>query len=191
VHCGEKAGFLGRMHARCEDPWRRRVLGLYGWSVLHPVSLARTDCLTCGHPRLQQQVVLSCRGIPHDRPGHELVYHHEVLARCSECRRGQLEKLDHDCFDFFESWDLYGWFVLDESDMDRLHQVLARPPAQGSEGIEADLAASARGLRLADWSGGAVLPRYADRDAIHNHVASVRLRWEGNTPSFVAEDAVP
>lgn len=45
------------------------------------------------------------RGRPHTAPGHELVYSHSVLSRCRSCRAGQLEKLDHDCFEFFDDRD--------------------------------------------------------------------------------------
>ena len=119
------------------------------------------------------------------------MYHHEVLSRCPGCGRGQLEKSDHDCYDFFESWDWYEWFLIDHPDMESLHEVVIRSRLDPGEASVAQLAASASALALRSWSGGAVLPRFADRSTVNKHVTPIRIRWDGDQPLFESEEKVP
>jgi hypothetical protein len=78
--------------------------------------------------------------------------------------------------------------VLQGEDMDRLHAVLFPPLSEHPRLTIPEVAAQTTALRLSGWSGGAVLPRYADRAALAKHVTSVRLRWEEDGPIFVPEE---
>jgi hypothetical protein len=79
------------------------------------VEPALPKCLACGN-FLRLEFVIYRNGEPHDSPRHQLVYSYAVVAGCRWCGGGQVEKCDHDCFSWDDTWTRHGWFLLEPED---------------------------------------------------------------------------
>ncbi len=87
---------------------------------------ARPTCVVCGSRDLEAMVWIHLRGVPHDNPGHNVIYDYSGLVVCGACGHGQLETYSHDCWslDVDEEWEMYWWYALNPDDVKRLHQLL-------------------------------------------------------------------
>jgi len=83
------------------------------------MELGRGTCILCGSQEIRPLFLISQEGAPPGHPDHNITYSHLVVVLCQANGCGQVERLDHDCFDFKDVWDQYEWYVLDPSDMKR------------------------------------------------------------------------
>jgi len=81
-------------------------------------------CIACDSDRLKPLFLIRQEGVHPGEKGHEITYSHTVLAVCESCGSGQLEKLEHDCFDFEDVFDHYEWYVIKDSEMKLLQERL-------------------------------------------------------------------
>ncbi|MEW5985083.1 MAG: hypothetical protein AB1791_00450 [Chloroflexota bacterium] len=89
----------------------------------------RQQCAHCQATGLRLLAVIDQRGVPPGQDGHTFWYSHVVVMACGSCGRGQIESLDHDCFDMDDVWDQYEWYVLEAADTLQLAQHLSTCPA--------------------------------------------------------------
>lgn len=119
-------------------------------------------------------------GEPHRAPGHQLTYSYGAIAACTACDRGQVERGEHDCFQFDEAWDWYAWYLLDPDDYRALRGAIRRCPMPTWPRCDCPVhRALAQGVRALPieprWE--AVLPEWAPREELAPHVFRVHLSW--------------
>ena len=85
-------------------------------------------CHSCGAPGMDALILLDQQGIPPGEDGHVITYSHLAAAVCPVCGHGQVESLDHDCFDYEDVWDWYEWYVLSPADTSQLRALVAACP---------------------------------------------------------------
>jgi hypothetical protein len=141
------------------------------------MELALSRCVSC-RGFLVQKFLVEVRGRPHKTPGHELVYGHTVFSRCRSCGAGQLEMADHDCFDWFDHWEYYGWHVLGASDGRELERDVNACPRPFSHQCDCEthrsLRLSAKRLRCSPWTS-VVLPEWAESSSVGRNVYQAKL----------------
>ena len=82
--------------------------------------LARARCIACGSGETRPIMIISQDGVWPADPGHELVYDHDILARCGACGAAHIERWSHDCFSWSEPHDLWAWYTMEAADSARL-----------------------------------------------------------------------
>jgi hypothetical protein len=117
--------------------------------------LARATCVICGSRQLQPLLNLAVDGVSHGAPGHVFTFDYDILALCEACGHGQLEKYSHDCFHYEgdEDWDMYWWYALSPTTLNRLRDLLVACPDRLNAKCDCALHRSLResGERL--WGG--------------------------------------
>lgn len=97
-------------------------------------------------------------GIPSGEDGHAIVYSHTIIVSCKNCGESYVERLQHDCFDFEEVWDQYTWYLLNQPDTERLHQIIKDCPdplsTECSCAIHQNLRGKCESLPTTYWSSG-------------------------------------
>jgi hypothetical protein len=63
-------------------------------------------------------------GFPPGDAQHNIGYDRWAVMSC-RCGAVQIERLDHDCFDFEEVWDQYDWYIVDGDGSANLKRILA------------------------------------------------------------------
>lgn len=118
-------------------------------------------------------------GVPPGEEGHAITYSHTVLLVCPECGSSQVEKLDHDCFDYEEVWDQREWYILDPSDTARLRLLLDTcPQPQSPEcdcAVHRALRSACQALPTRAWSWS------LEAEA---HIHRVRLQVDAGRPTL-------
>lgn len=85
----------------------------------------RADCRVCGGGPLTPIMLVDEHGIPPGEDGHNIVYGHTTIGLCPHCGSLQIERLDHDCFDYEAVWDQFEWYVLDRAALAVLRTLLS------------------------------------------------------------------
>ncbi len=139
-----------------------------------------TRCFACGADgKLSVVAVLDEDGIPPGEPGHSIGYSHILIAHCEECGCGQVERLDHDCFDWEDVWDQYEWYQLSKSDAEKLLKSLESCPDPMSPECRCDIHVSlynsVKKLPTSWW-------HWAFEDDRHKH--KVSLKWTNGLPEL-------
>lgn len=155
------------------------------------MELAGPYCWRC-HGVLRKRFVAEVNCRPHGARDHDLLPSHPFCPLCLGCGEGQLEKLSHDCFNYDEGSDYYGWHVRMPEDMQELEQDLracrmATWPDFDCE-THRSRRESSKALACKDWVG-AVLPQWADEARIKPYIHSTRLQHtSAGLPVLVAVD---
>lgn len=114
-------------------------------------------CHSCGTGDLGLLMRIEQRGVGPGEPGHDIVYAHSIVLRCGRCGGGEIEILEHDCFDPDDVSDQYSWYLLGASDAHRLVEALRACPAPLSGecrcAVHETLRAGCRGLDAAPGPG--------------------------------------
>ncbi|MEM2899342.1 MAG: hypothetical protein QXT63_00980 [Thermoplasmata archaeon] len=79
--------------------------------------IGRKNCITCDSDKIRPVFLISREGIYPGEEGHEIVYSHAVIVECGSCGCGQIEELEHDCFDWEDDFDQYDWYHITKEDM--------------------------------------------------------------------------
>ena len=93
--------------------------------------------MVCRACQKHDVVVLACvdeNGVPPGERDHDIVYSRTVILSCPECRAGEVEVYDHDCFDHEDVFDRYRRYALESSTADELRALLRACPAPLSAG---------------------------------------------------------
>lgn len=85
-------------------------------------------CRACGLAPVAAVALVDQHGIPPAEDGHNIVYGHTCIGLCPHCGSLQVERLDHDCFDFESVWDQFEWYLLDREALPAIRQLLSRCP---------------------------------------------------------------
>jgi len=135
------------------------------------------SCWSCGCRDMRSLILLERVGVPPGEKGHDIGYSHLAVFACPACSGGQVEKRDHDCFDFEEVWDQYEWCVLDPPGMRQLADAVraCRRPLDPECrcAVHEALRASCRALPSSYWSSS------LEADS---HVHRVSVVVEGGRP---------
>lgn len=131
-------------------------------------------CLSCGRGTVRPILVLDRTGYHPSDPRHSIGYNHLFLGRCDACGAGQVERLDHDCFDWEEVWDQYEWYLLDADGTATLSSLLDACPTPFSGFCTCSLhaALSESQLPRSSWEWA------LEHDA-HVHRVVVEVRKDG------------
>jgi len=144
----------------------------------------RETCAACGSSALQPVLWLDQQGRPHGLAGHAFTYSHIVIQHCPACGRGQIEKFDHDCFDYEQVWDQAEWYTLDPADMARviaLARLCPQPQQPDCEcAVHIFLRADCQALPAKGWSHSL---------EAQQHIHRARLRTDQAVPHLELEDA--
>src|SRR5438876_1637786 len=70
----------------------------------------------CGSPDHEELVVIDEEGHPPGHAEHQIGYRKIAASVCKRCGFVEIERLDHDCFDFEEVFDQYQWYRLEGDD---------------------------------------------------------------------------
>jgi hypothetical protein len=115
-----------------------------------------------------------------------------VLLECINCWGGQLEVRDHDCFDYLEAWEAYGWFTMEHEGMDLLRDALRACRQLTLVTCECDthrsLREDCRSLPFPTWDG-AVSPAFADRERIARNCSSAVVSIEPDGMPTIMPDS--
>lgn len=146
------------------------------------IERVRQQCAHCQASNLRLLAVIDQQGVPPGQDGHTFWYTHVVVMVCSACGRGQIESLDHDCFDMDEVWDQYEWYVLEAADTLQLAQSLAACPAPTSPSCDCPVH---HALRAAVTQ----LPRTGWRHVLdaERHVRPVQFAWQDDRPNLIMD----
>lgn len=109
-------------------------------------------CFEC-HSRVFHRVAVLERGVPHGEPGHDKLYRVQSLWTCWWCRRGQLEIVDHDCWDVAEHPDLWWWITLDRASTRLLLARFRGCPAPADPSCACAAHEALRGALRDRWNG--------------------------------------
>jgi hypothetical protein len=116
---------------------KARHRGPSGGGTEHPMMMsapAHGFCVVCGADRLQPLALLALRGVPHDTPGHDVVFGYRRIDLCGSCGQGQLEVHSHDCWAVYdaegnyEDWDMFWRYSFAASDLEPLRRALEPCP---------------------------------------------------------------
>jgi hypothetical protein len=129
----------------------------------------KSNCISCHSEDTNAIFVVETEGIPPGQEGHQITYSRCVLYLCNSCKRGQLENMRHDCFDFEEVFDQYDWYIIEPSDMLQLSTILKNCPdsfvSNCNCSIHKALRASCHLLRTTYWD--TALEHFAPDSHIH------------------------
>lgn len=143
--------------------------------------LGRKSCSYCGLRNLSVLAIIDKDGIPPAEPKHNIGYYHIMLAKCQDCGRGMVERLDHDCFDFDSVFDQYEWYLLDRPTVTKLlksFQSCPDPMRHDCDcAIHHSLRSSIDSLPKNPW-------RWAFEDDLHVH--KISLKWAEGLPILEA-----
>ncbi len=119
------------------------------------LSVARAGCLICGSRQLQPFLNLSETGTSHGAAEHNFTHAYQIIAICEACGHGQLEKYSHDCFHYYgdEDWEMYWWYALSPTTMNRLRDLLADCPDPLNTACDCTLHRSLRDSSERLWGG--------------------------------------
>lgn len=92
------------------------------------VAAPGATCLACGQAPVETVALVDQHGIPPAEDGHNIIYGHTRIGLCPRCGSLQVERLDHDCFDFESVWDQFEWYLLDREALPAIRQFLSRCP---------------------------------------------------------------
>jgi len=81
-------------------------------------NLRRRSCIHCGSDNLKPFFALEQEVQP------PFEYSHTMVAMCSDCRRGQLERTYFDSGDGDQIFDQTEWYLLNKDSMDRLREFI-------------------------------------------------------------------
>jgi len=131
--------------------------------------LGRMTCINCNSNRIQPIFLIIREGVYHGEEGHGITYSHVVIVKCESCGCGQIEEMEHDCFDWEDNWDEYDWYHITKEDIVLLSQEIERCKEPLNERCKCEIhlqlrKAIARIPRLA-WK--AVM---GERERVHNIV---------------------
>jgi hypothetical protein len=70
---------------------------------------------SCSSPSPTQLIAVYEDGFPPGDERHQICYGSIGVTLCSQCGAAQIERLDHDCFDYEEVYDQYQWYRLEET----------------------------------------------------------------------------
>ena len=148
------------------------VQGQEAETVVERLNFIRETCASCRSGGIKPLMFVDEKGIPPAMEGHAIVYSQLVLSVCQICGCGQIEKFEHDCFDWEDLWNQYEWYLLDPPDMARLMEIVRKCPNPVSPAcdcpIHTALRSTAISLPTASW--------YYTIDAtLHVHWVSLQI----------------
>lgn len=150
-----------------------------GEAVVKGLPIEKSQCRSCRSKKVSLLILLEQEGAPPSHRNHSIGYSHIAVFTCQKCGQGEVERFDHDCFDWEEVWDQYEWYVLDASDMSQLRQIIEACPAPGSPycpcPIHNFLRSSCRELPRSSWEWAL--------EGEH-HVHEVSLEMEKGLPTL-------
>lgn len=83
-------------------------------------------CLACASPNTRRAVRLVDHGVPHGARGHGVVHSTMVFDRCVTCAAGQIESLEHNCFEEPDRKERRNWYALGPEDASALERFVLR-----------------------------------------------------------------
>lgn len=86
-------------------------------------------CRRCDEKNLHLLVVVERSGIAPGRPGHDVDYSHVLVYSCLACGSGLVEVVLHDCWEWREPWDSWGWYQLQPAEAAELASIVEACPA--------------------------------------------------------------
>jgi len=96
------------------------------WEKKHPPDpVPNKPCPACGSADTSRIFEIDRKGEPPASAGHELTYIEASLHRCHACRGGFVRYLDHDCFDWEDTWNIVRLLTLDAGNADLLDPLLS------------------------------------------------------------------
>jgi len=88
-------------------------------------NLRRETCMQCGSQSLKLFFAMEQEVRPPE-------YSHAVIAMCSDCGKGQLERTYHDSANGEDSFDQTEWYLLDKDSMERLREFIQQRKKDGT-----------------------------------------------------------
>src|SRR3712207_2389616 len=95
-----------RITNRCHTP--NTIVG--SGCVEGRMTWKESACRSCHAQVLRPVMAIAEEGLPPGHPGHHIVYSHVRLSACQACGCGEIEELDHDCFDCEDLWTQTRWY---------------------------------------------------------------------------------
>lgn len=141
------------------------------------------QCGWCQAGTVAPLLVVEEQGVPPGQPAHAITYARVQIERCAACGGGQIEWLDHDCFDYEDIWDQYEWYVLDPPGMAALAAWAAGCPAPLVSGCacpaHAALRAACRALPRSAWTW---------RQQYNKHIHHIHVVVSDAGPRFIIQE---
>ena len=126
-------------------------------------------------------------GIPPAEEGHNITYGHTRMGVCARCGSLQIERLDHDCFDFDSVWDQYEWYTLDAADLPFVRGMLKDCPNPLDPVCQCaahrDLRTECSRLPSSAWASALEADRHVHRLRLSTREGRLHLEPAGASPA--------
>jgi hypothetical protein len=144
------------------------------------VPAPQATCWACGLAAPETVFLVDQHGIPPGEDGHNILYGHIRIGLCPRCDNLQIERLDHDCFDYESVWDQYEWYLLEGEMVPLLRSLLRTCPLPLDRScrcaIHQQMRTACGSLPISGWSFGLEAPRHVHH--LRVGVSEGRLQME-------------